>query len=256
MQIKEFLKTIEGLASNTRSAYEATLWQLHQASTGDEPTPEEIKRFLDRYGTSSIHRHKAAIRAYLEFQGKPWPFSRRQFGVARPLLPKYVDPNLIPSIAGAGDEDDYMFVMTLYTLGCRISELMGITGKDITEFGVEMITKGGYHKIKKVRRAFASKLKAYAASKDGKVFPEKYSYYYKRLKELGAAVGVEKISPHMVRHARAVDLRRKGMRLELVQQFLGHAKIATTGIYLEIEPGELGDELERIEGDENAQTEL
>jgi len=61
---------------------------------------------------------------------------------------------------------------------------------------------------------------------------------------------VEKISPHMLRHARAVDLRRKGITLDLLQQFLGHASIATTAIYLEIEPGELGTELEKLEGSE------
>ena len=256
MQIKEFLKTIEGLAPNTRSAYEATLWQLHQASKGDEPTPEEIKGFLSRYGTSSIHRHKAAIKNYLEFMGITWPFTRRQFGVSRRRIPRYVNPDLVPSIASAGDEDDYMFVMTLFTLGCRISELMGITREDIREAGVEVTTKGGYYRLKPMARDFASKLRKYAASKDDKPFSGKYSFYYARLKELGKAAGVEKISPHMLRHARAVDLRRKGMSLDLLQQFLGHASITTTAVYLEIEPGELGTELERVEGGENAQPEL
>ena len=253
MQIKEFLKTIEGLAPNTQIAYEATLWQLHQAIKDDEPTPEEIKNFLSRYGTSSIHRHKAAIKNYLEFKGIAWPFTSRQFGVSRRRIPKYVNPALVPSIASAGDEDDYMFVMSLFTLGCRISELMGITQEDIREAGVEVTTKGGYHRLKPVTRDFADKLKAYAASKGGKPFPEKYSYYYARLKELGKAAGVENIAPHMLRHARAVDLRRKGMSLDLLQQFLGHSSIATTAIYLEIEPGELGTELERVEGNKKEQ---
>lgn len=248
MQIKEFLKTIEGMAANTQSAYEQTLWQLHNVTRGDEPTTEEIKKFLSRYGSSSIHRHKAAIKAYLEFQGKPWPFTRRQFGVIRRRIPRYVNPDLVESIAAAGDEDDSMFVITLFTLGCRISELLGITREDIRDSGVEVITKGGYHRLKPVTRDFAQKLKNYAASKDGGVFPGKYSYYYKRLKELGKAAGVENISPHMLRHARAVDLRRKGMSLDLLQQFLGHASIMTTAIYLEIEPGELGAELEKVEG--------
>jgi len=137
--------------------------------------------------------------------------------------------------------------MALFTLGCRISELMGITREDIKEAGVEVKTKGGYYRLKPVARAFASKLKAYAASKDGKPFPEVYDYYYKRIKKLGKAAGVEKISPHMLRHARAVDLRRKGMSLDLLQQFLGHSSITSTAIYLEIEPGELGAELERLE---------
>ena len=247
MQIKKFMKTIEGLAPNTQSAYEQTLWQLHQAIRSDEPTPKEIKNFLSRYNTSSIHRHKAAIKNYLEFKGITWPFTRRQFPVSHRRIPRYVNPDLVPSIASAGDEDDYMFVMTLFTLGCRISELMGITREDIKEAGVEVTTKGGYHRLKPAARAFVGKLKAYAASKNGKPFPEVYDYYAKRIKKLGKAAGVEKISLHMLRHARAVDLRRKGITLDLLQQFLGHTSITSTAIYLEIEPGELGTELERLE---------
>lgn len=40
-----------------------------------------------------------------------------------------------------------------------------------------------------------------------------------------------KVTPHTLRHTAAVDLLRETERLELVQDFLGHADVSTTRIY-------------------------
>lgn len=65
--------------------------------------------------------------------------------------------------------------------------------------------------------------------------------------KLAEKVGHPGVSPHMLRHARAVDLLNKGMPLPFVQQFLGHANINTTARYLLITGGELGQHLEEVE---------
>lgn len=255
MQIKQFLKTIEGLAPNTLKAYEQTLWQFHAFIKGEEPTDGEIKKFLSKYPASSLHRHKAAIKAYWEYRypREPWPFTRRQFTAPRRRVPRYTKPQDVFLIMEQTDnEDDRMFIYTLFTLGCRISELMGIETTDLRDTGVEVITKGGHHRLKAVTKDFARELMNYAKRKNGKLFPNKYSYYYTRLKELGKAAGILDVSPHKLRHARAVDLLNKGMQLPYVQQFLGHASINTTAIYTEITGGELVEELEKVE---NARTE-
>ncbi len=247
VRIREFLKSIEGLSANTKRVYEQSLWQLQSRIKGDEPTPDEILSFLKSYQISSLHRHKAAIKAYLEFKGEGWPFTRRQFQSRRRHIPRYVTTDVVEEIAKTTqNEDDYMFVTTLFTLGCRISELMGIRGEDITPAGVRLLTKGGSQHLKPITRDFYQVLSKYAG-KRSKVFPESYSYYYLRLKGLATGIGHPEVTPHILRHARAVDLLRKGMSLPFVQQFLGHASINTTAIYLEITGGELAKELEKVE---------
>ena len=251
MQIKAFLRSIKGLAPNTVKAYEQTLWQIHQVSKSNEPTDDEIKAFLSRYKASSLHRHKAAIKDYLMFRKRPWPFTAREFRSPRRHVPRYAKPEDVWLIInGTSNKDDRMYVLTLFILGCRISELMGISEQDITDAGVLVTTKGGHQRLKRVTKDFLKQLQKYASGKNGSIFPEKYSYYYAKLKELAKITGVGHVSPHMLRHARAVDLLNKGMKLPFVQQFLGHSSIATTSIYLEITGGELSGELERVENGE------
>lgn len=251
MKIAEFLKSIAGLSVNTLRNYESTLWQLNGFIVGAEPTDNEIKEFLNPYNTSSLHRHKAAIKAYLEFTnpGKPWPFTRRQFAGRRQRVPRYIKPEAIEAIAKAGNgEDDYMLVKTLFNLGCRISELQDIDERKITPDGIPVVTKGGDEKLKIITKDFYPLLKKYAKGKGRRVFPRPYSYYNDRLKAMGKKAGYPEICLHMLRHSRAVDLLRKGLPEAFLQQFLGHAPGSnTTKIYLQINSADLLDQVEQVE---------
>jgi len=250
MRIREFIKSVDGLSANTRISYERTLWQLNSVSKGAEPTNEEIYNFLVRYQPTSLHRHKAAIKAYLEFTNPDakFPFNRRQFTGVRQKIPRYVPVKVVHQmIAAAENEEERIFILTLFTLGCRITELMGIEEKDISEAGVKVLAKGGHYILKVITKDFYPTISAYAASKKGKIFPRAYNFYYITLKNISKKVGHPEVSPHMLRHARAVDLLRKKMPLAFVQQFLGHSNINTTAIYLQITGGELGQILEEVE---------
>lgn len=251
MKIKAFINSVQGLAENTRTAYEQTLWQLDSMMKTPEPTKADIYSFLSRYNASSLHRHKAAIKAYLEFThpDDAWPFNRRQFTPRREEVLRYVQVEVVMQLIDvAENEDDRMFVLTLFMLGCRISELMGVEEKDINPAGVKVLAKGNTFRLKVVTKDFYPQLAGYSRGKKGRIFPQVYNYYYKLLKSLGAKVGHPDISPHMLRHARAVDLLKKKMSLAFVQQFLGHANINTTAKYLLVTGGELGDILEEVEG--------
>lgn len=45
---------------------------------------------------------------------------------------------------------------------------------------------------------------------------------------------VKRTSPHSLRHSRASDLSREGYRSSLIQRFLGHSHLRTTGIYIHV----------------------
>lgn len=224
-----------------------------ERSPSDEPDEPEIISFLEKYAGSpnTLYRHKAAIKAYWEYicPGVAWPVDRRRFRAPRRRIPRYTSPANVPRlIEKAETEDEAMFLETLFQLGCRISELMGIEEKDILPTGVLVIIKGGDQRLKITTKEFNDKLKKYAQKhRKGRVFPKKYSYYYKLLKSIGHEAGIDDISPHMLRHARAVDLLNKGMPLAYVQQMLGHANINTTAIYLMITDKELERELTKAE---------
>jgi len=250
MDIRGFLKTIEGLADNTQRCYEQSLWQLNNVIKGKEPTTEEIYNFLKNYGASTLQRHKAAIKAYWEYQWPEakWPFTRRHFAQKRQRVPRYISAEAVQEIIGAGEnEDECMFVETLFQLGCRIAELMSIDVSSITPAGVRVIAKGGNEYLKLTTKEFNLKVQNYANKKHGKLFSRTYTYYDKLLKRMAARAGHSGVSCHMLRHGRAVDLLRKGMELTDVQQFLNHASIQTTAIYLQVTGGELAKQLEKVE---------
>lgn len=53
------------------------------------------------------------------------------------------------------------------------------------------------------------------------------------LRRLKQRAGIEKrVHAHGLRHARAVELEKAGERVTVIQKFLGHASLATTGAYL------------------------
>lgn len=69
----------------------------------------------------------------------------------------------------------------------------------------------------------------------------------KSVKRAAEKVGLseaDKVTPHTLRHTAAVDLLRETERLELVQDFLGHADISTTRIYARCVNGELDQALD------------
>jgi integrase/recombinase XerD len=55
---------------------------------------------------------------------------------------------------------------------------------------------------------------------------------YLRIKQLAAKAGIKKrVGTHALRHSIATHLLQSGMKLERIQQFLGHSNMDSTQIY-------------------------
>lgn len=54
-----------------------------------------------------------------------------------------------------------------------------------------------------------------------------------------------RLHPHLFRHSIAIHLLQNGADVRYVQQFLGHALLDTTKIYLRLVPGRLKEDYER-----------
>lgn len=143
-------------------------------------------------------------------------------------------------------------LLLLYAAGLRVSEVCGLKWRDVqprSEAGqITVFGKGG-----KTRAVLLSSdtwvelntLKGDADS-DAPVFRSRkkgghlHPSQVKRIVEAAAVrAGIEApVSPHWLRHAHASHALDRGAPIHLVQATLGHASVATTGLYLHARPND------------------
>jgi integrase/recombinase XerD len=137
-----------------------------------------------------------------------------------------------------------LMLKTLFLTGTRVSELVGMKVEDFF-FGEQMILiskgKGGKSRYVPILPELAQELTTHLAGREvGYLFESnRHTKFTPRriqqiVKETAAQAGiVKRVHPHLLRHTVATFLLEKGMPLEQIQKFLGHAKIETTQIYAE-----------------------
>ncbi len=157
-----------------------------------------------------------------------------------------------PDDTPLGLRDRAMLEMA-YGAGLRVSELCGLTSDAVLwEQGVVLVTgKGDKQRVVPYGRPAARALQRYVDRArprllDGRLSPYVFLNvrggrlsrvgFFKRLKQHAAAAGIERrVSPHVLRHSFATHLLEGGADLRLVQELLGHADIATTQIYTNVD---------------------
>lgn len=251
MDIKGFLKHYSGLSELTKRVYGNTLIMLERQTETAEPTDDEVRRFLKGFKVgTTLQRHKAAVKRYFIYKKRAWIFDSKEFATAHKKLPRYLSREQVDQLIGqAGDIEERMFVKTLFLTGIRIAELMSLTLESIEPDGIRFVGKRGKERFVPVLdEGFMGELRAYAKGYKGELFPGKYYDYWLALRRLCLDAGVPVVSPHSLRHSRAVDLINQGVSLGGVQTFLGHEQPATTLIYSQLTQRDLKRELERVEG--------
>ena len=136
---------------------------------------------------------------------------------------------------------EQLIVWTLLDTGLRISELCDLTSKNILWQQRQLRVKGKgvpFGKKTKVRvvpmsRRVRALLEHYFALE--KTFPVKKRRAQDLVKEIVNRAGITKdVTPHVLRHTFATMALQKGISLPTVQKILGHDRLQTTAIYLNL----------------------
>lgn len=139
-------------------------------------------------------------------------------------------------------------IETLYSTGCRVSEIVNIKIRDIDfeQREVKVFGKGKKQRIVYLNaKALLSIKMMLGARKYDSVYlfendrqPHgqlKIDAIRKTVKTLGKRAEISgRVFPHRIRHTTATDALRRGMSIEQVQQLLGHEEIATTLEYAKV----------------------
>jgi integrase/recombinase XerD len=137
-----------------------------------------------------------------------------------------------------------LLIKTLFQTGARVSEFVNIKADEVF-FEEQMIliakAKGGKSRYVPILPTLAQELKTHLGHRTtGDLFETVQSTQYSPrriqqiIKETAAEAQITKrVYPHLLRHSVAMTLLERGMPLEQIQKFLGHAKLETTQIYAE-----------------------
>lgn len=154
-------------------------------------------------------------------------------------------------IALETDLRNRLILRLLYSGGFRVSELSGLTWKDLKERGesgqVTVFGKGRKTRTVLLKAdvwAELVKLRGDRGS-DDPVFQSRKGGHINRhqlwriVSAAAKRAGIEgKVSPHWLRHAHASHSLDRGAPIHLVQQTLGHESVATTSRYLHARPND------------------
>lgn len=238
----------------TKKAYRQTLEVFQQFLGQSDPTEEKVEHFIHKFhqdgrSAATINRHLSAIRAYFLWMKKKAPKEKRadfDLIIRGPKMQRKL-PQLrtAKEVATIVDNTETPFeralVMVIYDGALRIAELMNMQAGDVDfDDGYLKITrKGGEEARVPVSSMTLKALKQYIRNRKGRIFPQAYWRLNYELRKLGNRAGIRKLTPHQLRHARASDLRRQGVALEDIKDFLGHQQLQTTLIYARLMPTEL-----------------
>jgi site-specific recombinase XerD len=155
-------------------------------------------------------------------------------------------------VAAEKKKRDYTVIRLLYVTGIRISELCGLSWKNVKEReeGAQITVLGKGHKTRTVlidqeTHEHITALKddemlpgdpVFISQKGSALDP---SSVWRMIKKHVKKAGIQAaVSPHWFRHAHASHSLDAGAPIHLVQQTLGHSNVATTGRYLHAKPSD------------------
>lgn len=158
---------------------------------------------------------------------------------------------------------DRAILETLYSTACRVAELVGMNVNDV-DLGTgtaRVLGKGKKERLVSLGKPARAALRRYLRD-PGRPDPEpghKHALFlsnqgkrivtrsvYRLVANAAKDARIEgEVGPHALRHACATHMLQGGAGLKHVSEYLGHASVATTEIYLHLAKGDLFESFDR-----------
>jgi len=165
----------------------------------------------------------------------------------RKKLPLYIPFTEVLSILEQAKKTryrDYILLLTLTRTGMRVSDIVKFRKKDIiNETIIVRQGKGKKDRVIPLESELGNILGLYVdqMKPNNKVFPisqrQVRNVVYKYRPD---------IHPHTLRHSFAVHCVKNGMNLRSLQKILGHSRINTTQVYLDVTAEDVKDDFRKV----------
>ncbi len=211
--------------------------------------------------TKSITRKLACLRSFFKY------LRRQNLIDANPALtlvsprlerplPVFLDERTTEDLLQVPDQStdagkrDAALLETLYSTGIRLSELIGLSVRDMdsAQGTIKVRGKGRKERIVPIGKRAIGAIRGYLATRAGEhpggasplfALPGGKRLYpmavHRLLQKYIAAVSeIQKKSPHVIRHTFATHLLNRGADLRAVKELLGHESLSTTQVYTHV----------------------
>lgn len=233
--IKDFLDWLEherNCSISTRNQRLASIHSFFRYIQGEEP--------------AGLHHFQQVVSISIKKAGK------KALGHLSPEAMKLILEQ--PDKSSAKGRRDLALLSVLYDTGARVQELIDIKVNDVTLDSPPVISLTG--KGNKVRRVPLMKntvilLQKYLSENDlNKQWKNRYPLFtnnqhnkltkegvayilgkYVKMASATSQVVLNRVSPHVLRHSKAMHLLQAGVNLIYIRDFLGHVDLKTTEIY-------------------------
>lgn len=162
---------------------------------------------------------------------------------------------VLDAAAGFGPMWDAMVALLLFA-GLRASEVRMLEWNQVQGDWLMIVGKGGKQRMLPTHPDAAVRLEAWRDEcTDARwVFPSPRipdqalsdGWLRRKVREIGDAAGIAGLHPHALRHTAATELLESGADVRTVQDFLGHASLQTTQIYIKVRPERLAEAVGRL----------
>jgi integrase/recombinase XerC len=228
-------------------------WQEQNTSTVRSWMVSLLEQGLSK---RSVNRKLAALRTFFKWLRKDGklvenPMTRIQGPKGEKRLPVFVkeaelDPQKVNALFSSDFEGlrNSLIVELFYQTGMRLSELIDLKDTAVTQQYIKVLGKRNKERLIPIAPELLQKINQYRVAKRalGLEHPNLLlringqalyaQLVYRLVKEvLGTLSGVEKRSPHVLRHTFATHMLNNGAGLETLKDLLGHANLSATQVY-------------------------
>ena len=141
-----------------------------------------------------------------------------------------------------------MIISTFYNTGMRLSELLNLTNADVDLDAqrIRVVGKRNKERFIPISDAFKHELSIFKSNNSSNDNRDQGSWFFvndkgKKLypklvynivnKYISSVSGIEKKSPHMLRHSFATHMLNRGADLNSIKELLGHSNLSATQVY-------------------------
>ncbi len=223
-------------------------WIVSLVESGIEPT--------------SVNRKISSLKAFYKYLLRQEiiskdPMMKIRVLKAKKKLPSFIKEGEISTLLDApltafGNDFEgvrnKLIVELFYATGIRLSELIHLKENrvDLADSTIKVLGKRNKERIIPFHKNLVSTIKAYLIVRNKEVIRKEHDYFFvtkagdrcypmmiQRMvkKYLDENTGVEKRSPHVLRHTFATHLLDKGAEINAVKDLLGHSSLAATQVY-------------------------